>query len=206
MKNNTILLISFLLCTFLLTACGSKDKAKMNSYAHEFNDNEVKEMAKDYAEEKYGESVQVGDMTSYTDTVYDYDYKQQAFKGYYIETNDYITRMAYELDGSYSFSDNKQMKEINEALRTYITDQSDCEPDFCPYCPNQIEDIEHTDEVQIYRTMRYDGDITEPGLLDPEQYALYLVPGPNNKQEVVDLYDNQSLFKRPILHCQSRYI
>lgn len=193
-KKKHIIIISCLLILslFLLSGCDYKKVTQMNSYAKSYSKSEIREMAEEYVENKYGQTIQAGDVKPYKDYVY-YGYagKKNAFKGYFIETDDFLTCMAFEQDGTYCFMDNKQAMEITNALQSYIEDSCTCKVAVysCDLVTSDLESAEG-ESADFYSEL-FQSNLNGIFHTDYNRhlFAIYLEPDKNNINYVEQIYD-----------------
>lgn len=193
MKNRKAARITLLLCSAtaimaaLLSGCSSM---KMNRIEKAYSNRKVEKLAAEYLEEKYGVKPEFGEIEAYDGVCGGIDATSfVAFRGFAIETDDYLTFMDFEEDGSYTFSDNKQAGEIEEAMR---------------------EELENAYEGEAYLTMAYaklastnDGNTPLPYVSDVEHSYTEYFDGDiagilAEEEEKYGRYHNTSIYLPPV--------
>lgn len=193
MKNRktahiTLLLVSITtIMTVFLSGCSS---TKMNRIEKSYSNRKVEKLATEYLEEKYGVKPEFGEVETYDGICGGIDATSfVAFRGFVIETDDYLTFMDFEEDGTYTFSDNKQAEEIEEAMR---------------------EEFERVYEEEGYLTMAYekiasanDGNTPLPYVSDVEHSYTEYFDGDigeilTNEEKKYGRYHNVSIYLPPM--------
>lgn len=173
----------------LFSGCGSME---MNRIENSYSNRKVEKLAAEYLEEKYGVTPEMGEIETYDDVCGGIDATSfVAFRGFVIETDDYLTFMEFEEDGTYTFSDNKQAEEIEEAMRQELKSAYDGEAYLTMAYPKLASandgntPLPYVSDVEHSYTEYFDGDIA--GVLSKEE-------------EEYGRYHNTSIYLPPVEH------
>lgn len=145
-------LASIILMMLACNGCTSREREKLKE---EYPEEKAKELAEEYLEEKYDEEFKVEKIKEFH---YTYTYIDatglSAFKGYYMEVQNFHVFMDFDEEGEYSFSDDKQLDEIRKAYTKKLKDNYDGKG-FIYWNVEEVPSIEE-DDTGILCDFNYD--------------------------------------------------